>query len=64
MPVKYRKLFWLTVVLIAVSASTLAFVSARTGKVTPRVEEQSLLAAGPADKLPPSLGILKSPERK
>ena len=58
MPVKYRKLFWPTVVLIAVSASALALSQHERGKF-PRVEEQSLLAAGPADKLPPSLGILK-----
>ncbi|SRR6266446_4230922 len=61
---KYRKLFWPTVVLIAVSASALAFVSARTGKVTRRVEEQSLLAAGPADKPLLSLATLKRPERQ
>jgi hypothetical protein len=48
MPVKYRKLFWPTVVLIAVTSSALAFVSARTWRVGARVKEQSLIAEAAA----------------
>lgn len=62
MPVKYRKFFWPTVVLIAVTASALVFVSARTRKVTPPVREQSLSAARRTDKPPLTLATLKGPQ--
>lgn len=62
MPVRYRKLFWPTVVLIAVIFSALAFVLARTRD--PRVKEQSLLAASRTEKPPHSLVTPKTPERQ
>ena len=62
MPVRYRKLFWPAVVLIAVIFSALAFVLARTGDS--RVNEQSLLAASRTERPPYSLVTPKTPERQ
>jgi hypothetical protein len=64
MPVKYRKLFWPTVVLIVVTSSALAFVPARMRKVTPPVAEQSLLTAGRTDEGLVSFPTLKTSERQ
>jgi len=64
MPVKYRKLFWPTVVLVVVTSSALAFVPARMRKVTPRVEEQSLLAARGTDNPLFTLATLRGSERQ
>lgn len=62
MSVKYRKLFWPTVVLIAVASSTLALVSIRTRKSMPRVDAQSLVASeARTDKPRLPSSTLKSP---
>ena len=52
MPVRYKKLFWPAVVLIAVIFSALAFVLARTREVILPVAEQSLLAASSTEAPP------------
>lgn len=64
MRVRYSRLFWPTVVLIAVIFSALAFVLARTQEVVPRVNEQSLLVASRTERPPHSLVTPKTPERQ
>jgi hypothetical protein len=60
MAVKYRKAFWPTIVLMAVSGSALLLVSARSRSVAPRVRHHSLPSAHASEK--PSI-VLASPDK-